>query len=368
MSAGTVGRALARLVAGTAVCAAAGVLAYLAVPPHATRLEAAGEQCSSLPADAYHACTAPAVLELIAWAGRGVLTGIVVLGVLFALHPWWIRRRDALVPLDDKAFTALRSELSALAGVHPAGTRPVRAEPTWLLAPYSYADRSRAFGLPWRPFIRLDVGLGILFRTDRARFRSAVGQELDRLRDRSAGTRCLAGGCLLVLTAAAPWAIPAQHRSSTIDACLIGYWTEAPSLRPVLLPDTTVAWAAREAAIWSFTGDGTVTLHLGDESIRPTPPAANTADSTVRAVDYRGAGTIRWRMTTRQGRIELTEPVVEATLTRPGGATRVPDAGEFTFPGGYACRGDTATMPTELDDIELRRVGSAVRRPAGGSG
>jgi hypothetical protein len=261
-------RSLARVFAAVAIGAALFTLVYLAVPPHAAILASVHTECAALHGHARAACTEPVLRDLIAWIGRGLIGATVLLGAVSVAHPWLVRRRDDLVPLDGD--TALRAELAGLA---EAGRQP-----EWLLAPYAYTEGGRGFGLPWRPYVRIDVGLGILFRTDRSRFRAAVTRELDRLRERAVGARYLAAGSLVTLTAAVPAAIPA-HPPASIDKCLLGYWTEEPSAPPVLLPDTTVARVERRGAIWSFTGDGTATLHLGQETIR----------STV----YAGTGTIR---------------------------------------------------------------------------
>ena len=325
---------IARFVAALITWVALTVLAYLAVPPHAAMLAAVRAQCAPLPRPAYAACTASARHGLIGWTGRGVIVGIALAVVVFAVHPWWTRRRHDLAPLGDTAAD-LRTELTRLTG-------PGR-QPAWLLAPYAYTERSRAFGPPWRPSVRIDVGLGILFRTDRPRFRAVVAGELDRLRDRAAGTRYLTAGCLVTLAAAVPAAGPAPHPSSSIDACLPGYWTEEPRTQPMLLPDNSAGWVTRHGAIWSFTASGTATLFLGDE--------------TLRTVAHRGTGTIRWRMTTPPGRLELTEPVVTAGLTDPDGVIRVPAADEFALPGAYTCDATTATMSGDLDVTVLHRVG-----------
>jgi hypothetical protein len=323
---------LTRIAAGLALCAMLSVLVYLAVPPHAAQFAAARTQCAPLPHDAYAACTAPTTRDLVAWMGRGVLAGIALVVALAALHPWWVRRRGGLVALDDGAAPSLRAELAELAG---AGR-----EPTWLLAPYAYTARGRAFGLPWRPCVRIDVGLGILFRSDPLRFRAVVGRELDRLRDRGAGARYLAAGCLIAVVAAAPAARPVSHPASPIDACLLGYWIEAPRPQVMLRRDGTVTWTRHRGGIWSFTTAGVATLYLGR--------------ATVRSLEFSGTGTIRWRVATRPGEMDLTEPAVTATPTAP-------DPGDFVLPSTYTCRGDTATMSTDLYNAVLRRVG-AVRR------
>jgi hypothetical protein len=329
-------RWLMLIAAGVLICAALSALAYLAVPPHATMLAAVRTQCAPLPHNAYSACAEPTIRGLLRWTGRGLAACTALVVAFFALHPWWVRRRRDLVPLDDDTSSELRAELTALAG---SGRQP-----TWLLAPYAYTVEGRAFGLPWRPYVRIDVGLGILFRTDRSRFRAVVTRELRRVRARAAGARYLAAGCLATLVTAVLLANPAARTSSSIDACLLGYWTVAPRLETMLLSDATVAVVASRGAIWSFTADGVATLYLGEE--------------TIRAVTYSGTGTIRWRMTARQGQVDLTEPAVEATLTGPSGTRRVPEPGEFALPSAYTCGAKTTTTAADEYAIVLHRVGA----------
>jgi hypothetical protein len=328
-------RWLTLIVGGVLICAILSALAYLAVPPHATLLASVRAQCSPLPENAYAACTAPTIRELITWIGRGLLIGTALVLAGYALHPWWVRRRRDLMPLEDDTSAELRSELSALAGSD--------REPTWLLAPYAYTAEGRAFGLPWRPYVRLDVGLGILFRTDRRQFRSVITRELERVRHRAHGARYLTAGCLVTLVAAAAAASPAARPASSIDACLLGYWTAAPRLQTMLLSDATAAVVANKGSIWSFTADGVATLYPGTE--------------TIRAVPYSGRGTIRWRVTAHQGHVDLTDPTVRATLTAPGGARRIPEPTEYALPPTYICTGDTTTTMADEYAIVLHRVG-----------
>jgi hypothetical protein len=324
------------IAAGMLICALLSALAYLAVPPHATMLAAVRAQCSPLPHNAYSACAEPTIRGLLRWTGRGLAAGTALVVAFFALHPWWVRRRRDLVPLDDDTSPELRAELTALAG----SGRP----PTWLLAPYAYTVEGRAFGFPWHPYVRIDVGLGILFRTDRPRFRTAIIREMTRIRDRAAAARYLAAGCLITLTVALLAAGPAVRSASSVDACLLGYWTAAPSLQTMLLSDATAGVVANHGAIWSFTGDGTATLYLGEE--------------TIRTVSYSGKGTIRWRMTAHEGQVNLTHPAVKATLTGPGGVREVPDAGEYALPSTYTCTKNTTTAMADEYAIVLHRVGT----------
>ncbi|WP_213002949.1 hypothetical protein [Winogradskya consettensis] len=332
---------MVRIVGGAGICVVLALLSYVAVPSHATTIVAVREQCSALPHDAYPHCVAPVVDSLLNWVARGMIVGVGVVVVFVGLQTWWMLRGSDRVP------DGLAAELAALAG---GGRRP-----TWVLAPYAYTSGGCVFGVPWRPYVRLDVGLVVLFRTDRARFRAVVARELARMRARATGGRCLAVGCVLVLVAAAPLTrTPAPDPATAIDACLLGFWAEVPHLQPALLRDATVGWVERGGAIWSFTGDGAATLYLGTETVSAV---AHPGAETVGTVAYSGAGTIRWRMDARSGRMDLAEPAVSATLTEPGGASLVPEAGDYALPGSYSCRGDTTTAPTELTTITLRRIG-----------
>jgi hypothetical protein len=312
---------------------------YLAVPPHAAMLASARVGCAPLPRDAYQACTAPVLRDLLTWNGRGLLAGVALAVTVAVLHPWWERRRGGLVPIDSPA---LRAELTGL-------SEPGR-EPTWLLAPYSYSEGGRAFGLPWRPFVRIDVGLGILHGTDPGRFRSIVAGELERLRHRSTSVRCLSAGLLLTAVAATSMSMPARHPASAIDGCLIGFWSEAPVMRARRVAQggpEQLTWVARRGAVWSFGRDGTATLYLGDE--------------TIRTVDYKGAGSVRWRVTTRDGWLDLAAPVVAGTVTGPDGSARAADPEELALPGVYTCEGDSLTAAADLSVVELRRIPAAGR-------
>ncbi|GAA2514469.1 hypothetical protein Ahu01nite_082260 [Winogradskya humida] len=335
---------MVRIVGGAGICAVLALLSYGAVPSHAAALVAVREQCSTLPGDAFRDCITPVVDGLVSWVARVMIVGVAMVVGVAALHPWWMLRGSDQVP------EGLGAELAGLAGLAGPGR-----EPAWVLAPYAYTSEGRAFGLPWRPCVRLDVGLVILFRTDRARFRAVITRELDRLRDRAVGAWCLAAGSLLVLAAAIPAAgWPGPRTVTAIDACLVGFWAEVPHLQPALLRDATVAWVERRGAIWSFTGDGAATLYLGSETVSAV---AHSGAQTIGTVAYSGAGTIRWRLDARHGRMELAEPAVTATLSEPGGASLVPEAGDFALPDSYSCRGNTTTTPTELTTITLRRIG-----------
>lgn len=307
-------------------------LSYLVVPAHAAELWSAGQRCSVLPGAAYRECLMPSVSALITWTGRGLIVAVVLLVASVLLHPWWLRRREGLVPVE---AGGLRAELAGLAGSE--------GRPEWLLSPYGYGQGARAFGPPWRPCVRLDVGLGILLGTDRARFRSIVTRELDRLRDRAVGARYLTAGCLVTLLAAVPAASPDRHPASALDGCLLGFWSEEPRSQAVLLGGTAVAWVFRHGAIWSFAADGTATLYLGSE--------------TIRSAVYAGTGTIRWRATSGQGMIDLSSPSVAATLTGPDGVAHVPSADDFALPGIYSCHGAVAAAPSDLYTVVLHRIG-----------
>ncbi|AGL17037.1 hypothetical protein [Actinoplanes sp. N902-109] len=274
----------------------------------------------------------PALSTVIGWLSRGLIGAVVSAAVLLALHPWWVRRRHAMMPLDGDA--ELRAELAGLAG---GGRQPV-----WLLAPYAYTETGRMFGLPWRRCMRIDVGLAILFRADRVRFRSAVSRELVRPRHSKALIGMGAGAVVMAVAATASTAAGPAHRPSAVDRCLVGFWVEAPSVQPMLLPGSVVARVERRGAIWSFSPDGTATVH----------PGRSTIDSTV----YEGTGAIHWTVDTTPGQLTLTAPTGTAALVAADGTSRPLDAGDSALPGPYTCREDTMTAPGELSVAVLHRI------------
>ncbi|MBM7774616.1 Zn-dependent protease with chaperone function [Actinokineospora baliensis] len=109
--------------------------------------------------------------------GLTVVTGIA--GVHYLLHPWWMRRRAALVKLTSEDSHELIEELEELCRV-----ASVRA-PTFLLAPYATEScNGQAFGHARERMVRLDAGLVALRGPSPASFRAVVLHELAHLRNR----------------------------------------------------------------------------------------------------------------------------------------------------------------------------------------
>src|SRR4051812_6020271 len=114
-----------------------------------------------------------------AWMALG--TGLVfgLAGVLYWLHPWWIRRRSRLRELTPENSRLLVEELHGLCGL--AGVQP----PTFLLAPYAVKSvNGLAFGHARERAVRLDMGLVLARGRSPEGFRAVVLHELAHLRNR----------------------------------------------------------------------------------------------------------------------------------------------------------------------------------------
>ncbi|TDB81052.1 hypothetical protein E1182_06535 [Micromonospora sp. KC721] len=124
-------------------------------------------------------CMEPFFHQQAKWVGLGLLAQLVLAGMLYALHPWWLGRRRRLTRLASAGNADVLAELDGLA--RQAGLpRP----PLWLLAPYAGTHGGQAFGLPRRRRVCLDVGLLLRYDTDRAGFRAVIRHELGHLHNR----------------------------------------------------------------------------------------------------------------------------------------------------------------------------------------
>ncbi|MBE1487661.1 M48 family metalloprotease [Plantactinospora soyae] len=124
-------------------------------------------------------CVRPFFHEQAIWVVTGILVEMVVAGLLYLLHPWWLARRRRMRRLAGDEHTDMLDELDELA--RQAG---LRRPPRWLVAPYSMAHGGQAFGLPGDRRVCLDVGLLVRYDLDRAGFRAVVRHELAHLRNR----------------------------------------------------------------------------------------------------------------------------------------------------------------------------------------
>lgn len=113
---------------------------------------------------------------LVAWA---LVMQIAVVGLLYALHPFWLARRRRLTRLSGAANADVLRDLDGMA--REAG---LSRSPRWLIAPYAATHGGQAFGLPGRRRVCLDLGLLVRFDTDRAGFRAVVRHELAHLSNR----------------------------------------------------------------------------------------------------------------------------------------------------------------------------------------
>jgi Zn-dependent protease with chaperone function len=153
-------------------------------------------------------CMEPSLRMQAGWVAAGLAVEVALAGLLFALHPWWLRRRRRMVPLgpDDNAdvlddLDTLAREAGLARPVREADpARPSEADPSrpggaagrdglpqWLVAPYAATHGGQAFGLRGRRQVCLDVGLLVRFDTDRAGFRAVVRHELAHLHNRDVG-------------------------------------------------------------------------------------------------------------------------------------------------------------------------------------
>ena len=236
---GTTIRFLLLALAAVSTSAIIYALGYLALPAHAHRYAATLADCRPVldgvtdttatftaglerqadAANALRACMRPPEVAELTTVGTALAVQLLLVVALYLLHPWWIRRRGRLVPIDGDP--ALRDELDRLV----AGSG-LRRAPRWLLAPYSYAQGGQAFGLPWHPAVRLDVGLRILLVTDPPRFRAVVRHELAHLRNRDVA--------ITYLTVAVWWVYAI---TAALPALLLGrYHLAVPAVALLLTP------------------------------------------------------------------------------------------------------------------------------------
>ena len=153
-----------------------------------------------------NACERPYVLHEAGCIAIGLMLEAAVAVLLYALHPWWprLRRRPASrvgsgprwlqagsvrlprwsrkVRLTGVENADVLEELDSLARATGLSRLPL-----WLVDPYATTTGGRAYGLPGRPRICLDVGLLVRYDLDREGFRAVVRHELAHHRHRDVG-------------------------------------------------------------------------------------------------------------------------------------------------------------------------------------
>ncbi|XUL85400.1 M48 family metalloprotease [Streptomyces galilaeus] len=153
-----------------------------------------------------NACERPYFLHEVGCMATGLAVEAVVALLLYALHPWWprlkrppaLRLRSGLrrspsggirlpqwsrkVRLTGVENADVLRELDSLARATGLSQRPL-----WLVDPYATTTGGRAYGLPGRPRICLDVGLLVRYDLDRDGFRAVVRHELAHHRHRDVG-------------------------------------------------------------------------------------------------------------------------------------------------------------------------------------
>ncbi|MEV0903289.1 M48 family metalloprotease [Streptomyces hokutonensis] len=153
-----------------------------------------------------NACERPYFLHEAGCIAIGLMVEAAVAVFLYALHPWWprLRRRPASrvgsgpwwrragsvrlpqwsrkVRLTGDENADVLEELDFLARATGLSRLPL-----WLVDPYATTTGGRAYGLPGRSRICLDVGLLVRYDLDRDGFRAVVRHELAHHRHRDVG-------------------------------------------------------------------------------------------------------------------------------------------------------------------------------------
>ncbi|MFF7980172.1 M48 family metalloprotease [Streptomyces sp. NPDC007901] len=135
-----------------------------------------------------NACARPYFLHELGWIATGLMAELAVALLLYALHPWWPTASIRLPQWSRKVRLAgdenadVLKELNALA--HQAG---LSRSPLWLVDPYATTSGGRAYGLPGRPRVCVDMGLLIRYDLDRGGFRAVVRHELAHHHHRDIG-------------------------------------------------------------------------------------------------------------------------------------------------------------------------------------
>ncbi|MFF4909152.1 M48 family metalloprotease [Streptomyces sp. NPDC001260] len=152
-----------------------------------------------------NACERPYLTHELGWIARGLTLELAVAILLYALHPWWpriIRRPGSSVESArwwsvDRVRLSLRSPKIRLTGPENADVLEVLEEvsrkaglsrtPLWLVDPYAGTAGGRAYGLPGRPRVCIDMGLLVRYDLDREGFRAVVRHELAHHHHRDVG-------------------------------------------------------------------------------------------------------------------------------------------------------------------------------------
>ncbi|MGW2238706.1 hypothetical protein [Streptomyces sp. NPDC001759] len=344
-----------------------------------------------------NACERPYLTHELGWIARGLTLELAVAVLLYALHPWWpriIRRPGSSVGSArwwsvDRVRLSLRSPKIRLTGPENADVLAVLEEvsrkaglsrtPLWLVDPYAGTAGGRAYGLPGRPRVCIDMGLlpaallaaGI--RTLAARRRrgsdtapDAARAEVPRPRPRRLAAT-LAVLAMLPLAAAAagvpqdlriwrpaaPAAAPRpdsnSHRgpSTTVSPASGSAVTTNDPRQRVRVGESRL-WLTGEGGTWTFRRDGTLSIDYGTAA--------------------RETGTLRGRLVVLQagGSVTAHYRTADAVLGYSGSAVRRP--GELTLrvagayvmreklpatftPDHYSCTGRTTRLspPSQTD-------------------
>ncbi|MFI6407236.1 M48 family metalloprotease [Streptomyces sp. NPDC050548] len=186
-----------------------------------------------------NACERPYFLHEAGCIAIGLMVEAAVAVLLYALHPWWprLKRRPASrvgsgprwrpagsvrlprwsrkVRLTGEENADVLAELDSLARATGLSRLPL-----WLVDPYATTTGGRAYGLPGRPRICLDVGLLVRYDLDREGFRAVVGHELAHHRHRDVGRTYLTVSLWwsFVATALIPCVLLSVHPRALLEA------------------------------------------------------------------------------------------------------------------------------------------------------
>ncbi|MBK3570994.1 M48 family metalloprotease [Streptomyces sp. MBT62] len=174
-----------------------------------------------------NACERPYFLHEAGYIAIGLMVEAAFAVLLYALHPWWPRlegrptgsvrlpRWSRKVRLTGDENADVLEELNSL-----ARTSGLSRPPLWLVDPYATTTGGRAYGLPGRPRICLDVGLLVRYDLDRDGFLAVVGHELAHHRHRDVGRTYLTVALWwsFVATALIPCVLLSVHPRALLEA------------------------------------------------------------------------------------------------------------------------------------------------------
>ncbi|WP_406168605.1 hypothetical protein [Streptomyces sp. NBC_00996] len=153
-----------------------------------------------------NACERPYLLHELGWIATGFTVELAAALLIYALHPWWprISRRPGssigsgqlwwptgsvrLPRCSGKVQLAGDENADVLKALETLSREAgLSRSPVWLIDPYATTAGGRAYGLPGRPRVCLDMGLLIGYDLDREGFHTVVRHELAHHHHRDVG-------------------------------------------------------------------------------------------------------------------------------------------------------------------------------------